>query len=330
MYNHEPQDYDCPFCQRLGQDEGLGKGIAQSDMIYDTGQVTAFIAAIQRTPNDGNVLVIPNQHYENLYDMPSPLLMRVHELAKAIAVAQKAVYDCDGVSLRQHNEPGGSQDVWHYHVHVTPRYQGDNFYPDYDTGKRFMPSEERAEHARKLRDHLKGWLPTGMVSENKSMVSILKRQIDPVLEMLAQVIDRCPAQLWLEPAAGSPYWQQVYHTIFFVDFWLRHEYRKGVDFRSMTFDKKLMVELDQPSPNHLTQTELAEYLVRVRSKLDLFFAELDDASLLSPIVPTSDLTYTDAIVGQIRHVQYHMAQCNTILGQHGVEAAGWLGYREDQ
>lgn len=37
----------------------------------------------------------------------------------------KAAYGCDGVSTRQHNEPAGDQDVWHYHLHVVPRWHGD-------------------------------------------------------------------------------------------------------------------------------------------------------------------------------------------------------------
>jgi diadenosine tetraphosphate (Ap4A) HIT family hydrolase len=40
----------------------------------------------------------------------------------------KDAYRCDGVSTRQHNEPAGDQDVWHLHVHVLPRHQGDQLY----------------------------------------------------------------------------------------------------------------------------------------------------------------------------------------------------------
>jgi histidine triad (HIT) family protein len=68
-----------------------------------------------------------------------------------IALAMKAVYSCDGVSTRQHNEPAGNQDVWHYHLHVTPRYEDDQFYL---THREFMPVNERAKHAEKLRSYL--------------------------------------------------------------------------------------------------------------------------------------------------------------------------------
>jgi histidine triad (HIT) family protein len=65
----------------------------------------------------------------------------------------KEAYSCDGISIRQHNEPAGYQDVWHYHVHVTPRYLDDEFYPTYKE-KKFMPPDERAGHAQKLRESL--------------------------------------------------------------------------------------------------------------------------------------------------------------------------------
>ncbi len=70
-----------------------------------------------------------------------------------IALALKALYGCDGVSTRQHNEPAGSQDVWHYHLHVTPRYTADAFYSRTHQ-KQLMPIEERAAHAQRLRTQI--------------------------------------------------------------------------------------------------------------------------------------------------------------------------------
>jgi diadenosine tetraphosphate (Ap4A) HIT family hydrolase len=55
------------------------------------------------------------------------LRLPTHELVKAVSLAMKTVYACDGGSTRQHTEPAGNQDVWHYHVPVTPRYRDDRF-----------------------------------------------------------------------------------------------------------------------------------------------------------------------------------------------------------
>jgi histidine triad (HIT) family protein len=66
----------------------------------------------------------------------------------------KAIYSCHGVSTRQHNEPAGNQGVWHYHLHVTPRYNGDGFYNTLTSLRQQMAIGERAEHAKRLKEHL--------------------------------------------------------------------------------------------------------------------------------------------------------------------------------
>ena len=100
----------------------------QSDIIYHDGVITAFISLHQWPRNPGNIIVVPNEHFENIYDLPPHYGSDIQRVARLVALALKAVYACDGVSTRQHNEPAGNQDVWHYHVHVTPRYQDDQFY----------------------------------------------------------------------------------------------------------------------------------------------------------------------------------------------------------
>jgi SAM-dependent methyltransferase len=60
----------------------------------------------------------------------------------------KDVYQCDGVMLIQRNEPAGGQLAWHYHLHVIPRYENDNWD---QCQRQAFPADERAEYARKLR-----------------------------------------------------------------------------------------------------------------------------------------------------------------------------------
>ena len=151
MYNHAPEDYACPFCllvQGAGHKDVLS---VQSDVIYHDERVTAFISSHQWPNNPGNVVVVPNEHFENIFDLPIHYAADIYQAARRIALAMKAVYACDGISTRQHNEPAGNQDVWHYHLHITPRYKNDRFYT---TQKELMPVNERAQHARKLKDCL--------------------------------------------------------------------------------------------------------------------------------------------------------------------------------
>lgn len=68
------------------------------------------------------------------------------------AIAIRQSYRCDGTSTRQHNEPAGNQDVWHFHVHVFPRYAGDRLYATKPL-KGFVTAERRRPYAERLRSH---------------------------------------------------------------------------------------------------------------------------------------------------------------------------------
>ena len=103
--------------------------------------------------NPGSALVIPTEHYENLYDVPAEVGHAVWDLTGRIAVAMRETFGCEGISTWQHNEPAGDQDVWHLHVHVFPRRPGDQFYGRHGEAS-FVPSQERVPWATRLRDGL--------------------------------------------------------------------------------------------------------------------------------------------------------------------------------
>jgi histidine triad (HIT) family protein len=150
MFNHAPEGYVCPFCLIVDGVENEHINTKQNDIIYKDDYVTAFISSSWWKNNKGHVIIIPNKHIENIYDLPSEFSNRIHDLEKEIALALKETYKCDGVSSRQHNEPCGNQDVWHYHLHVFPRYKGDNLYK---TDRGNSNPEERLEYVQKLRNY---------------------------------------------------------------------------------------------------------------------------------------------------------------------------------
>ena len=148
MHNHAPRDYICPFCLVVQGVEKEDLRTRQDDIIYRDEFLTAFIPVTCYKNNKGHVLIIPNAHYENIYDLPDDISAKIHAFSRKVAIALKEVYRCDGVSTRQHNEPFGNQDVWHYHLHVFPRYQNDDLYFTRDEP---FPPEERKGYAKKLR-----------------------------------------------------------------------------------------------------------------------------------------------------------------------------------
>lgn len=146
--HHAPSDYICPFCLIAKGGEGDRVLTLQADVVYRDKFTTAFVSSHQYPNNSGHVLVIPNDHFENLYELPDELGAKIHATSRMAALAIKEAYGCDGVSTRQHNEPAGHQDVWHYHLHVFPRYAEDGLY---GATSSLMPSEQRAQWAERLR-----------------------------------------------------------------------------------------------------------------------------------------------------------------------------------
>ncbi|UAB73895.1 HIT family protein [Vibrio sp. SCSIO 43132] len=146
MYNHEPKNYLCPFC-RMSQN-----GISQeNDIVYEADNVFACISLDHHENSGPTFLVVPKLHVENIYYITDELLSEIMRVAKSIAIQARELWDTDGITIWQHNEPSGSQDVWHLHVHVKCRFAGDNLY-----ASKNIKTEDalRNSWARDLRTHL--------------------------------------------------------------------------------------------------------------------------------------------------------------------------------
>lgn len=152
MFNHQPSNYLCPFCDWLSGNETEYK--QNSDIVFQDEYVTVFISPKWWVNNPGHVIIIPNQHYENIYEIPDDLLARVYIVAKKLAIAMRSSYDnIVGTSTRQHNEPDGNQDVWHFHTHLFPRFANDQLYLNHEN-KRFVSPEDRKIYADLLKVEL--------------------------------------------------------------------------------------------------------------------------------------------------------------------------------
>ena len=152
MYRHAPPDYRCPFCDLLAGVETEHNG--EADVVLRDDATAAFVSPKWWLSNPGHALVVPTEHVENVYEISDAALARVYATAKRVALAMRAAYGCGGTSMRQHNEPAGNQDVWHFHVHVFPRHDGDRLYEDH-AQTRWAAASERAPYADRLRHALR-------------------------------------------------------------------------------------------------------------------------------------------------------------------------------
>lgn len=152
MYNHEPNNYICPFCLIVSGEENEHVYTKQEDIFYRDDNLTALISSHWWPNNSGSVIILCNKHYENIYDIPDQILEKMFVFAKKVSLAFKKVYKCNGTSIRQHNEPDGNQYVWHMHIAVFPRYKNDNLYPLHKYKKLSNP-EERLRFSNLLKKY---------------------------------------------------------------------------------------------------------------------------------------------------------------------------------
>ncbi len=104
--------------------------------------------------NPGHVIVIPNEHFADLRDIPDEASSGPSTRPRSASRRRwREARGCDGTSTRQHNGSGAGQDVFHFHVHVFPRFAGDGLYAR-DAEFRWASPEERAPYAERLREVL--------------------------------------------------------------------------------------------------------------------------------------------------------------------------------
>lgn len=109
-------DNNCIFC-KIANGEIPSRTIEENDMfkvVLDVGPATK-----------GHALILPKDHYRNLYDLPEETAAEVIKMAKKVALKMKDKLNCDGVNLVQNNEEAAGQTVFHFHMHVIPRFKDD-------------------------------------------------------------------------------------------------------------------------------------------------------------------------------------------------------------
>lgn len=112
-------DLTCLFCKIIAGDVPSAK-------VYEDEQVLAFMNLQQKNP--GHTLIIPQNHYRNIYDIPEDTAAYVARIAVRISKAVKTVFEPAGMNTLQNSEPQAMQSIFHYHLHVIPRYEGDDLF----------------------------------------------------------------------------------------------------------------------------------------------------------------------------------------------------------
>ena len=133
---------DCIFCK-------IANGEIPSKTLYEDDDFRVILDLAPATK--GHALILPKEHAANLYELPEELAGKVLGVAKKVATKMQEKLQCDGLNLVQNNGEVAGQTMFHFHMHLIPRYK------DMDNTNllKCMPGEADAEEIKALAEALK-------------------------------------------------------------------------------------------------------------------------------------------------------------------------------
>lgn len=111
------KDCNCIFCKIIG-------GEIPSNTIYEDEDFKVILDVNPATK--GHALILPKQHYADMYEMETELLGKAVKLAQKVITYETKVLGCDGYNVLQNNGEIAGQTVFHFHMHLLPRYKNGN------------------------------------------------------------------------------------------------------------------------------------------------------------------------------------------------------------
>ena len=110
------KDSNCIFCK-------IANGEIPSYTIYEDDKFRAIFDLGPATK--GHAIILPKEHFRNIFDLDENYTKEALVVAQKIACAMKEVLKCDGLNILQNNEEVSGQTVFHFHIHLIPRYKND-------------------------------------------------------------------------------------------------------------------------------------------------------------------------------------------------------------
>ena len=127
---------NCIFCK-------LANGIFSTKTLYEDEKFRVILDVSPATR--GHALIIPKEHFSDIYHMPEELTAEAFLLAQKMIIKLTEKLGCEGYNIVQNNGELAGQTVFHFHIHLIPRYQDDNQKINWKPGK---PSEEELEEIK--------------------------------------------------------------------------------------------------------------------------------------------------------------------------------------
>lgn len=137
------KDCNCIFCK-------IANGEIPSYTVYEDADFRVIFDISPAT--EGHALLIPKEHFKNLFELDENVASKALVVVKKVATALADELKCDGFNLLQNNEEVAGQTVFHFHIHLIPRYNGDSVKFATSTGK--IDESKAAALAEKIKNKL--------------------------------------------------------------------------------------------------------------------------------------------------------------------------------
>lgn len=108
---------NCIFC-------AIVDGVIPAAKVYEDDQILAFMDI--NPANPGHLLVIPKRHYRNIFDIDVEMAGKIMRVGTRLAGVVKTALNPDGLNLLQSSESAAFQTVFHFHLHLIPRWEDDS------------------------------------------------------------------------------------------------------------------------------------------------------------------------------------------------------------
>ena len=141
---------DCIFCKIIARE-------IPGHVVYENESVLAFLDISQTTK--GHTLIIPKTHRIDVFEMEAKAMEQVFSVVPKIARALKETFGCSGMNVVNNNGESAGQTVFHYHVHLIPRYKDDRFGIMFANNMKHYDAEKLAA----LKDRIKANIEIGGV-----------------------------------------------------------------------------------------------------------------------------------------------------------------------
>jgi len=167
-----------------------------------------------------------------------------------------------------------------------------------------------------------------MSSSAPDFVVSLRRQLDSCIAMLGSCIDACSDALWDARPGGPPVWEQLYHTLFWLDAWLR-DWSTPLEYPPFHVKEALDMQGELAAGTAISRPEMRQYFDKVVADCESYLSTLTSESVLEPREAFGkQWTPLDRTLGQIRHIQHHVGYLNAALRAGGCTPVPWVGFQE--